>query len=176
LPDRDFTGPPSTAQPGPVDGELIFTNEIGHIGGEVIRGGASLLLRGRTGKGVSGLTDPSVLVNWFLSEAQLSSKRGGTFHFEWRGGYKMDGRVLQYVRNKSVTFLWSDKLPSGKTVETVAGFRVVPKGSGSLLKLRHVGFTVPQRFAECASRWAYYLTNMKSVLDHGTDLRSEMDW
>ncbi len=29
---------------------------------------------------------------------------------------------------------------------------------------------------DCSSRWGYYLTNMKSVLDHRTDLRSKYDW
>ena len=55
-------------------------------------------------------------------------------------------------------------------------FKVIKKKDGTLLKLRHTGFKDPEHFAECSSRWGYYLTNMKSVLDHGTDLRSKYDW
>jgi len=123
-----------------------------------------------------GLTDSETLVQWFLSKAEIEPTRGGVFHFEWIGGYRMDGRVLGFVRNKSVAFLWTDQLPSGRVIETRASFQVVVRGKGTLLKLRHSGFTDPEHFAECSARWAYYLTNMKSVLEYGTDLRSELDW
>jgi uncharacterized protein YndB with AHSA1/START domain len=123
-----------------------------------------------------GLTDPELLVKWFLSEAEISPRKGGEFRFAWMGGYRMTGKILQYARNKSVAFLWTDKLPGGRVVRSRAAFLVARKGSGTVLKLRHSGFKVPQHFAECSSRWAYYLTNMKSVLDHATDLRSDLDW
>src|SRR4029077_8587770 len=113
---------------------------------------------------------------WFLSRAEVSAQKGGAFRFEWIGGYRMKGTVLHAVRNRAVTFLWTDKLPNGKEAVTHAAFRVTKKGRGTILLLRHSGFTVPEHFAECSSRWAYYLTNMKSVLDHGTDLRSDRDW
>lgn len=88
----------------------------------------------------------------------------------------MDGQILQITRGRSVSFLWVDRLPNGKMVKTRASFRVTAKGRGTVLSLRHSGFTVPEHFAECASRWAYYLTNLKSVLEHGKDLRSKWDW
>jgi hypothetical protein len=47
--------------------------------------------------------------------------------------------------------------------------------ASSVLRLRHTGFTDPGHLAECSSRWGYYLTDLKSVLDHGADLRSEYD-
>ena len=88
----------------------------------------------------------------------------------------MTGKVKRFEANKSVSYSWSDELKNGKLAETTATFIVTKKGRGTLLKLRHTGFDDPEHFAECSSRWAYYLTNMKSVLDHDADLRSKYDW
>jgi hypothetical protein len=58
---------------------------------------------------------------------------------------------------------------NGEMVETLASFEVTKKANGTLLKLRHSGFHDPEHFEECSSRWGYYLTNLKSLLDHGID-------
>jgi uncharacterized protein YndB with AHSA1/START domain len=122
------------------------------------------------------LTDSKKLTKWFLSKAKLVPKKGGTYSFDWFGGYHMNGKVKQFDPNKSVSFSWNDKLKSGKLANTTASFRVAKKGKGTLLTLRHTGFKNPEHFADCSSRWGYYLTNLKSVLDHDTDLRSKYDW
>ncbi len=122
------------------------------------------------------LTDSKMLVKWFLSKAKVVPKKGGSYSFDWIGGYHMTGKVKQFKLNSSVAFSWSDKLRNVKLAKTTASFKVAKKGRGTILKLRHTGFRDPEHFAECASRWGYYLTNMKSVLDHRTDLRSRHDW
>jgi len=122
------------------------------------------------------LTDSRILVKSFLSKEQVAQKEGGSYSFDWFGGYHTTGKVKQYETNKAVSFSWSDKLKNGKLAKTTASFKVAKKGHGTLLRLRHTGFEDPEHFAECSSRWGYSLTNMKSVLDHGTDLRSEYDW
>jgi len=122
------------------------------------------------------MTDPKILVKWFLSKAKVVPKEGGTYTFDWIGGYHMTGSVKQFEESKAVSYSWHDKLPNGKMVETTASFQVAKKGRGTILKLHHYGFTDAEQFAECSSRWAYYLTNMKSVLDWGTDIRSKYDW
>ena len=121
------------------------------------------------------LTRPKMLVKWFLSKAKLDPKRDGTFFFDWIGGYHMTDKVKRFEKNKAVSFAWSDRLKSGKMAKTTASFEVAKKGKGTLLSLRHTGFKDPEHFADCSSRWAYYLTNMKSVLDNGVDLRSKYD-
>ena len=124
----------------------------------------------------AALTDPKKLVLWFLSGAKIEARKDGPFGFDWEGGYHMDGAVLDIDPGKSVAFRWVDAQPDGTQVVTRVDFTVAPSGSGTLLSMRHTGFTSPTHYAECASRWAYYLTNLKSVLDHGTDLRSPNDW
>ena len=122
------------------------------------------------------LTTPRGLVGWFLSKADLDAEEGGRYAFDWLGGYHMEGRLKRFEKDRRVTFSWHDRLEGGETVETSAEFRVARRGEGTLLKLTHSGFHDPEHFAECASRWGYYLTNMKSVVDHGIDLRSKYDW
>lgn len=122
------------------------------------------------------LIDPKILVKWFLSKARVVAKEGGTYYFDWIGGYHMTGKVKQYDLNKIVSYSWHDRLPGGEMADTIAAFQVAKKGRGTLLRLHHSGFTDPEHFAECSSRWAYYLTNLKSVLDWGTDVRSKYDW
>jgi len=122
-----------------------------------------------------GLTDPKMLVKWFLSKAKVEAKKNGNYTFDWMGGYHMTGKVKRYEATKSVSYSWSDRLKNGQLAKTTVSFRVSKKGRGTLLKLRHMGFKDPEHFAECSSRWAYSLTNMKSVLDHHVDLRSKYD-
>lgn len=122
------------------------------------------------------LTDPNILSKWFLSKAKLDLKAGGSYTFDWIGGYHMVGKVKRVEFNKAISFSWTDELKNGEIARTTASFRVAKKGNGSLLTLRHTGFKDPEHFADCSSRWGYYLTNMKSVLDHRVDLRSKYDW
>lgn len=122
------------------------------------------------------LTTPKGLAKWLLSSAEIKAKAGEDYTFDWMGGYHMEGKVRRLEHNKTVSYSWHDKLESGEAVETTVLFKVAKKGDGTLLKLSHTGFHDPEHFAGCSSRWAYYLTNMKSVLDHGTDLRSKYDW
>ena len=127
-------------------------------------------------KVLQALTDSKMLVEWFLSKANVVPKKGGSYSFDRLGGYHMTGTVKQFEKNKAVSFSWHDKLKSGQWAETTASFKIAKKGRGALLRLRHTRFENPEHFAECSSRWGYYLANMKSVLDHGTDLRSKYDW
>jgi uncharacterized protein YndB with AHSA1/START domain len=93
-----------------------------------------------------------MLVKWFLSKAKIVPKKGGSYSFDWIGGYHMTGKVKRLETNKNVSFSWSDKLKSGEWAETTASFKVARKGCGTLLKLRHTGFKDPEHFAECSSR------------------------
>jgi len=122
------------------------------------------------------LTTPKGLTKWFLSGAKIKAKEGGDYSFDWLGGYHMKGKVKKIEKNSVVSFSWHDKLDSGEMTESTVIFKVAKRGKGTLLRVTHTGFHDPVHYAECASRWAYYLTNMKSALDHGIDLRSKYDW
>ena len=128
----------------------------------------------------AALTEPDRLVQWFLSKAKVDLKKGGVVEFIWEGGHKMVGKVMRVVADKEVAYAWRDDLGKGKEVETLAEFEISKKGKGSMLKLNHGGFGNSKAWVELygaiQSGWAYYLTNLKSVLQNGKDLRSKHDW
>lgn len=35
------------------------------------------------------VADPKILVKWFLSKAKLDPEEGGSYSFDWIGGYHM---------------------------------------------------------------------------------------
>jgi hypothetical protein len=58
-------------------------------------------------------------------------------------------------------------------------FRLKPKLDGTFLEMTHTGFKAGglwiELYGAVCSGWAYFLTNLKSVLQHGRDLRSPED-
>ena len=127
----------------------------------------------------AALIEPKQLVKWFLSSAKIEPRKGGDYRFTWRGGYKHSGEVRKIVRDKTLVLTWPDKFENGQVYETQVSFTLAKKGSGTLLKLKHTGFKKGDDwvwlYGAIQSGWAYYLTNLKSVLAQGIDLRSDYD-
>jgi len=128
----------------------------------------------------AALTEPNQLVRWFLSKAKVNLRKGGKIEFTWAGGHKMVGKVKRIVAGREVEYTWHDDLGKGNEAKTLVQFKVLKKGSGSILKLKHSGFgesrTWIELYGAIQSGWAYYLTNLKSVIQSERDLRSENDW
>ena len=125
------------------------------------------------------LTTSKGLTSWFLKSAEISPKKGGTFRFGWaETGSPMKGKVLAVSPGKRIELQWNDKF-DGKRFTTKAQFVLRKKGKGTMLKLTHSGFKGGKKwiwlYGAINSGWAYYLANLKSVLDHGTDLRDPLD-
>jgi len=127
----------------------------------------------------AALTQPVEITKWFAVKATVQPRRGGTYRLSWGGGFSMRGRIDEIVPSKRLTVAWIDRLEGGKTFETQARFVLTKKGRGTLLDVTHRGFKSGKKwvalFGAVESGWAYYLMNLKSVLDHGTDLRSDLD-
>lgn len=126
----------------------------------------------------AALSEPKGLRRWFLEDAVLQPKRGTSFRFTWRGGYTMKGKVLRARAGRSLELAWVDKF-GGKVFKTAARFDLARKGSGTVLQLTHRGFKSGKKwtalYGAVGAGWAYYLTNLRSVLEHGVDLRSDLD-
>ncbi len=125
------------------------------------------------------LTQPKQLARWFVASAEVELEEGGSYRLTWAPGVSMKGKVRSVSAPLKLVVDWHDRLEGGKTLDTVARFRLKAKGSGTLLTLTHEGFPSGKSgiwlFGQVQSGWAYYLMNLKSVLEHGTDLRSQDD-
>jgi len=113
----------------------------------------------------AALTDSKVLVKWFPAKARIDPVKGGRFSCVMKNGFVWEGKLSEFEEGKSVAFPFLG----------TAHFKVARRGKGTLLKLRHEGIESAEDLAGLSGGWSYYLTNLKSVLDHGTDLRSMED-
>jgi len=127
----------------------------------------------------AALTQPDELAKWFVEKAAFTPKKGGTFRLTWAGGYTMKGKVRAFEPAKKLNLEWCDRFKGKKTFVTEARFTLKKKGKGTLLSLTHRGFKSGKSwvalYGGIESGWAYYLTNLRSVLEHGVDLRTEYD-
>jgi uncharacterized protein YndB with AHSA1/START domain len=125
------------------------------------------------------LTDPKQLRRWFVEKASVTPRKGGNVRLSWGKRYTLRGKVLEIDPPRKLRLAWIDHFDGGKTFETEARFEIARHGRGSLLSVTHRGFKSGKKWVALhgaiASGWAYYLMNLKSVLDHGVDLRSTRD-
>jgi uncharacterized protein YndB with AHSA1/START domain len=131
------------------------------------------------GKVFAALTEPKGLTAWFLDSAELDLSDGAPFRFVWRGGHTMKGKVREVRPPRRLELAWIDRFPGEKVFRTVARFELRKRGRGTLLTLTHRGFKSGRKwvalYGAIEAGWAHYLTNLRSVLEHGTDLRSDLD-
>jgi uncharacterized protein YndB with AHSA1/START domain len=127
----------------------------------------------------AALTQPKQLTRWFVEKAEIQLREGGEFRLSWGRGAEMKGKVKAYTAPSKLVVAWHDKMQGGKAFDTVARFRIRKKGRGTSLTVTHEGFRNGKSwiwlYGAIQSGWAYYLLNLKSVLEHGTDLRSASD-
>lgn len=114
-------------------------------------------------------TDDRQIVRWFPEKAEIEPRKGGIVRWEWLAGDKLDKQILVCQRNRQFDFPFGDK---GEMVSV--RFRAV-KG-GTICSLTQSGMkNTPQgrvMYTGCMQGWTFFLTNLKSWLEHGIDLRS----
>jgi len=124
------------------------------------------------------LTEPKQLAKWFLKSAKITPVEGSTYTFTWEGYDRQTGKVVKVVPSKLLALTWPNSF-KGKTFPTDARFTLKRKGTGTLLTVKHTGFKEGDDwvwlYGAVQSGWAYFLTNLKSVLSQGKDLRSKHD-
>jgi len=127
----------------------------------------------------AALTQPAELAKWFVDRAVVVPKKGGAFRLSWSAGYTMKGKVRRFEAPRKLYLEWVDRFEKGKVFVTESRFELKKQGKGTLLSLNHRGFKSGRRwvtlYGGIQSGWAYYLTNLRSVLEHDTDLRSKLD-
>ena len=124
------------------------------------------------------LSDPERITRWLADRAEISPRKGGRFLLAWEGGPTHTGKLLEFVRGESITYGWT--WPGLEEVG-VTRFKIAvePKGKGTLVKVTHSGLPMGKKwddlYAGAIWGWTYFMMNLKSVVEHGHDLRSRHD-
>lgn len=118
------------------------------------------------------LTDAQKLEKWFPDEAVFEPQLLGKYHFRWNDREGVwSGIVTEFIRGNTLGFTW--KAPD-EELETNVKIRLsVQPGGSTLLDLTHSGFTSDEAMDKAIKDWVFYLSNLKSVVEGGPDLRIE---
>jgi uncharacterized protein YndB with AHSA1/START domain len=130
-------------------------------------------------KAFGALTRPALLTRWFVDHATIDLRKGGRYAFSWDGGPTHAGAVTEFIPGKRITLSW--QWPGHEKLEpTRLRMTVEPAKSGTIVRFAHSGFHAQGPWIElhdgAIQGWTYFLMNLKSVVDHGHDLRSPLDW
>jgi uncharacterized protein YndB with AHSA1/START domain len=123
------------------------------------------------------LTDPQWLTRWLCDRAEISPAKGSQYSLGWNDGPTHTGTVVGFVPGHRIDLAWS--WPGVDLQGTVLSFAVEPKDQGSLFRVEHSGFPTLEQWTELYGGaewgWTYFALNLKSVVEHGHDLRSKYD-
>ena len=124
------------------------------------------------------------LERWFLSKAEFKSdavwmlgpstpvKKGDTYSWNWYGyaDYKGTGEILETNGKDFLEFTFTGGCIVSVSVKEEAGETIC-----------ELTQTMPQEadedkqyyYIECGKGWAFYMANLKSILEGGVDLRNK---
>ena len=114
------------------------------------------------------LSSTQKLTTWFPDQAVIEPQLGGKYHFKWKDTDGVwSGVVTDYIRGNTLGLTWQ---PPGED-ETLVRFKLSPQGAQTTLELTHSGFKTRESLDKAVKAWVFYLQNLKSVIEEGTDMR-----
>lgn len=131
------------------------------------------------------LSDAAELVHWFPTAAETDPRPGGVYRFFFESpehpepGETREGTFLDVQPNKRLSYTWHAPLdPPGEEPggpETKVEFALNEKAGVTDLVLTHSGFGYgagwDRSLEEHSERWAFFVLNLRSYLERGTDAR-----
>ena len=123
------------------------------------------------------------LTSFFIRSATMvapdGKNRGATelvaaddrYTWEWHHDYTLEGKILKADSRRQLCFTF------GPQMEVAVSF--YPVTDGTLLKLEQTGIPDSSELDKahghlnCRSCWTFFITNLKSVLEYGFDLREK---
>ncbi len=97
------------------------------------------------------------------------AKQGDTYAWRWDSGRASAGSVLAVANGRTITYTFGD-----------CKFRIEvhPYKGGTLLELEQFDMANDEEtrmhvHTNCRTAWAYFMTNLKAVLEHGIDVRDK---
>jgi uncharacterized protein YndB with AHSA1/START domain len=117
------------------------------------------------------LSNSAKLIEWCPDQAIIEPQLGGKYHFRWKDRDGVwSGIVTEFIRGNTLAYTWEQP---GEAGETNVRFKVFPQGAETIVELTHSGFTSSAAQEAAVKAWAFYLQNLKSVIEEGTDLRQQ---
>ncbi len=124
---------------------------------------------------------PTGLKSFFIDQIEVASPGGVSkkdgeligpgdgYSWKWRHGYTISGKFIEIIENEKVAFTFG-------SMQVAVSFRTV--SGATLLQLRQSDIPTEEEeraksHLNCRLCWVFFLTNLKSVLKTGTDLRDE---
>ena len=122
------------------------------------------------------LVDPTKLILWMGTEAQLDPSPGGEFRVLCGGIHQSAGKFIEIVANEKVvfTFGWDvpgHPIPPGSTEVEIT---LTPDGDSTIIRLVHRGLP-DDAINDHLGGWNYYFDRLDKVLgglDPGPDIAS----
>jgi uncharacterized protein YndB with AHSA1/START domain len=116
------------------------------------------------------LSDPKKLTLWLPNQAVMEAQLGGRYHFRWNGAQGVwSGVVTEFIRGNTLSYTWQ---APNDPYETNVRFKLFPQGVQTRVELTHSGFPSSERLENAVKDWVFYLQNLKSVIESGTDMRA----
>jgi len=112
-------------------------------------------------------TDPVQLRSWFLADGKIDLKKGGEYEWKWFAGVKEKGKVLSVKKPSKLSFTFA-----GSVCDIT--FKKDKRGAMIILHQHDIPETEKGKydvFLNCSCGWTFYLTNLKTYLEYGIDLR-----
>ena len=123
------------------------------------------------------ITDPKWLTRWLCDRAVLVPQKGSKYLLGWNNGPTHTGSIVAFREGQRVALAWT--WPGVELRGTVLSLSVKATEGGTVLDVEHSGFPRSEKWTDIYGGaewgWTYFAMNLKSVLEHGHDLRSELD-
>ncbi|MGA2667350.1 MAG: SRPBCC domain-containing protein [Ignavibacteria bacterium] len=112
-------------------------------------------------------TDPKLMSKWLVSDAKMHLKKDGSYEWTWLGGYKDSGQILNIRKPTKLIFTFAG---------SICEVEIKKDKRGSLVNLRQYNIPITEEHKSathlgCSNGWTFYLTNLKTFLEYGIDLR-----
>lgn len=118
------------------------------------------------------LADPKKVVLWFPDQAVMEPQLGGKYHYRFRDSEGVwSGVVTEFIRGNTFGLTWR---PPEEEYETNLRYKLFPQGADTIVELTASGFTSSAALDKAVKYFVFYLQNLKSVIEAGTDMRGQI--
>lgn len=114
-------------------------------------------------------TDEKILCKWFLIKAKMELRRGGNFMWEWFGNVQEKGIILEVKKPNRLSMTFA-----GCVLDI--NIKKDKRGTFMTLHQHHIPLDDKNKAGthlSCFGGWTFFITNLKSYLENGIDLREK---